>query len=670
LLARKAAGPAFTARLRLLAVGSDRAACERGLEALIAAYGAFAEETGNRLVARRCSPDQVARITTGGAPPLWLLPWPVLSADEVAALWHLPAAAVDLPGLERSGPRALLPSSSAFSAGVPIGVAAAGTHREAVHLPAAIHRANTVVLGATGTGKSTFAQHLVHHALARDDVQIVVIDPDADLVTAIVGWLSDADKLRAVVIDCGHPTLVPGLNLLDAHTGRDDDQVVGAIVEAWRRYYAAWGERLEDLLRNALRTLLTVNHGRRPQDQLTLFDVKPLLQDQGFRTALVREADDIRLTRYWHKDYLELPRAERLTATKPVLTRIGKLADNAHSLAILGQPSSTLDLRALLASGAPLFINSAAEVITDETAALLDATLLNILHTLVCTRAEADKAARQVLIIVDEFQHAPALYDKYLPRIRKHGGAYVCIAQGLAQVDQMQQGLHQPIFNNTATQVFFRTRDYHDAEYLAHVLDGERLSYRDLQLLGLRQCYIATTDGERPLDPVLVTLPPPPPSSPQAARLIAEACARRYGRPRDAVLEAYREWLAERYHADRAERAAQRAAAQAQGAAGDTAPPDDATAPSGNGDEAVAEPDPPLRPQPSPGVPVQRPHAGDRPERRLSRRYKGPRLVPIRPLQLTLPETAPPAATTSPSGAPSPTVAPPTPVSAETVPDA
>jgi len=29
-----------------------------------------------------------------------------------------------------------------------------------------------------------------------------------------------------------------------------------------------------------------------------------------------------------------------------------------------------------------------------------------------------------------------------------------------------------------------------------------------LQLLGLRQCYFTTTDGERPLAPVLVTLPP------------------------------------------------------------------------------------------------------------------------------------------------------------------
>ncbi|HET8632497.1 MAG TPA: DUF87 domain-containing protein, partial [Thermomicrobiales bacterium] len=180
---------------------------------------------------------------------------------------------------------------------MPIGEAVVGAHRETVHLPTAIHRGNTVVLGATGTGKSTFAQHLVRDALARDDVQIVVIDPDADLVNDIVGWLPDAHKLRAVVVDVGHPTLVPGLNLLDAHTGRDDDQVVGAIVEAWRRYYEAWGERLEDLLRNALRTLLLANHTRRPNDQLTLFDVKPLLQDGHFRAEVLRQADDIRVTR-------------------------------------------------------------------------------------------------------------------------------------------------------------------------------------------------------------------------------------------------------------------------------------------------------------------------------------------------------------------------------------
>src|SRR5205807_5551563 len=144
------------------------AARARGLAALSAAGGASAGETGSPCVARGCAADRVLPITRGGGPPLWPRPWPILSANEVAALWHLPADVVDLPGLARTGPRALLPSSDAFAAGVPIGVATVGTHTETVHLSPAIHRSNTVVLGATGTGKSTFAQHLVHHAVAED----------------------------------------------------------------------------------------------------------------------------------------------------------------------------------------------------------------------------------------------------------------------------------------------------------------------------------------------------------------------------------------------------------------------------------------------------------------------------------------------------------------------
>src|SRR5205807_2089626 len=145
-------------------------------------------------------------------------------------------------------------------------------------------------------------------------------------------------------------------------------------------------------------------------------------------------------------------------------------------------------------------------------------------------------------------------------------------------VDSMQEGLHTTVFNNTATHVFFRTRDYHDADYLAHVLDGERLTYRDLKLLGVRQCYIATTHGERPLDPVLVTLPPLPPTSP--------------------------------------------------------------TAPGS---------------QPSLGLSVQRAGPGLLRPKRPSRRHKGPRLVPVGPVQLSLPPdtdalappAAPPALTTA-----------------------
>jgi hypothetical protein len=53
----------------------------------------------------------------------------------------------------------------------------------------------------------------------------------------MVGRLPDEEKLRAVVVSCGHPERAIGVNLLDASTGRRHDQIVRSIVEAWQRFY-------------------------------------------------------------------------------------------------------------------------------------------------------------------------------------------------------------------------------------------------------------------------------------------------------------------------------------------------------------------------------------------------------------------------------------------------
>jgi hypothetical protein len=351
-----------------------------------------------------------------------------------------------------------------------------------------------------------------------------------------------------VVVRFGHPERAVGLNLLDAHTGRNHAQITSSLIEAWKRFYEdAWGPRLEDLIRASCTTILKANRTRPRERQLTLLDIKSLLRSTSFRQQVVAEADDIRLAAYWRDDYMGMPRTERLNAIKPVETRINRFLDNDAAHAILGQPASTLDLGAILAGGAPLSIDAAARVIGTETAALLDAVLINLINDLVCERPDA-ASARQVLIIVDEFQHAPGLWEEYLTRIRKHRGSYVLVSQGLTMVNAVRADLHKVLIGNTGTQVVFRTLDPDEAAYLAGALE-HTVTPEDLQTLKLRQCYIKTSDDAGPLPVVSATLPPPPPSSPGTAGLIAEACIGRYGRPIAAVMAARQRWMTELYHA-------------------------------------------------------------------------------------------------------------------------
>jgi hypothetical protein len=636
LVARKLAAPAFTARLRLLVVGGDVQGRAAALDALVAAYSAYEEPQGNGFVARPCAPEYMAAITTQGGPRVWRRPWPILNASEVASLYHLPAADVEVPGLGRTASRTLLPAAAALTTGTRIGTATLGVHSDAVCIPQAAYGANMVVIGATGTGKSTFLQHYAHDAVMREHVQLVVIDPDSSLVRDMVGWLPDEQKLRAVVLDFGHRERAVGLNLLDAYTGRHTDQIVSSIVQAWARYYGeAWGPRLEDLIRYACATILAANRTRPRERQLTLLDVKPLLQIAAFRNRVVQEADDVKLTAYWRDDYLGMPRVERLTAIKPVLTRINRFLLNDATHAIVGQPASTLDIPRLLEGGAPLFIDAAAHTVGEETAALLDAVLLNIIHDTLCERRAC---GRQVFVVVDEFQHAPALWDQYLPRIRKFGGSYVLAAQGIATIDRVQRDLHKIVVGNTGTHVVFRTPDPDEAAYLAAVLDNA-VSAEDLQTLGLRQCYIKTSDATGPLPVASATLPPPPPSSDGTARLIAEACARRYGRPIAEVMAARERWMTELFYATNVERRRESASN-----GNEVGPADPTAAPRASGQDQSTEETSEaavLGGQPTLGLPVTRAstHHPQRPRRR--RRHTRPSSASPRPAGSSLLDLVP-----------------------------
>jgi len=641
LVAAKLLSPPLLARLRLLVAGGNAAVRADHLDHLVAAYGAYGDPRGNGFVARPCDPRRVAEVTTAGGPRLWGREYPVLSAAEAACLYYVPAALVDVPGLKRAGPLVLLPDDPAWRDGIPIGTTTLGDHAEPVCLPRPAKRSNIAIIGATGTGKSTILQHLAQGVYRDGDVQLIVVDPDSDLVADLVGALPEEEQRHAVVIDFGHPTLKVGVNLLDGHTTRHPDQLISSLVEAWKRYYEeAWGSRLENIIRAGCATIIKANQTRRPDDQLTLLDLKYLLQSRTVRTRIVEEADDISLRHYWAVDYAEMPPTERLNAIKPVLSRLDRFIMNEAAHAIVGQSRTTVDLAGLVRAGVPVFFDAAASVVGKETAALLETVLVNTLNDLICERADP---TRQVMVVVEEFADAAALWDQYLPRIRKEHGCYVLTAQGRGTVERAQRGLSAIVLQNTDTHVFFRAPEPTEARDAAGMLKN-RVTPEDLQRLGLRECYVQSTDGVRPLEPIFTTLYPPPPTSRAASCQIAEASARRYGRPVAEVMARRQRWMegmfatvsAERARRPRADRrgenggdgqtaARQQKEQEARREREEREKREERERAAQRAAEAVAEGRPPVAGGPQPGLSVVRgsgPAEVGRPSRRAKARLK------------------------------------------------
>jgi len=196
----------------------------------------------------------------------------------------------------------------------------------------------------------------------------------------------------------------------------------------------------------------------------------------------------------------------------------------------------------------------------------------------------------------------------------------VLAAQGIATIDRVQRDLHKVVIGNCGTDVVFRNPDPDEATYLAGVLDNA-IAPEDVQTLGLRQCYIKTSDADGPLPVVSATLPPPPRSSGGTARLIATACARRYGRPIADVLAARDHWMTDLFYASNGERGRNADNASGAPAATNPAPARDAT--DAGVDETIQERDEiPVGQgsRPTLGLPVTRINARDGGRSRRTRR--------------------------------------------------
>src|SRR5439155_16687347 len=176
---QKAAEAPFDACLEIASAAGTRTEATEALESTVATFAVFAG--ANRLVFSR--PTWVGR---GGVSRRQRFPLRrsfVLSAPELATLWHLPRE--PLPRVERVLAPKLAPPVTSFQEGRVIGLSSWGDVGSEVRLSIPDSRHHLHLLGPTGTGKTTVLLNLV----TQDSVAgrgVAVLDPKGDLVRALL----------------------------------------------------------------------------------------------------------------------------------------------------------------------------------------------------------------------------------------------------------------------------------------------------------------------------------------------------------------------------------------------------------------------------------------------------------------------------------------------------
>ena len=463
----------------------------------------------------------------------------VLGVREAAALWHPPGERDETPLVERSGSRVLLPPARSVRGGAPVGETAAGTPRE-VNFPEDLLRRHHLYVARTRMGKSTLMQHIVAHKLrekaaGRDNDAIVVVDPHADLVAGILEQVPESIAGRVRLIDLADDRGAPGINLLDTRVFADRDRTADSVVRVARGLWEQWGPRMQSILEHTVKTLHEANESMDEDRQHTILDGLKLLSDVKFRGAVLEKVNDPYILEWWARDFGSWRRETRADALAPVQTRLAYYASSKKARAILGQPRSTINLRETILDGGVLLVSTAQGSAGRDVSALVGASLLNLVDSVIREQERLPQAQRRgALVVVDEMQSMPGVdYESMLSELGKFGASFILATQSLAKLEDLSRTMQDTILANVGCLAVFQVSGS-DARRLVWELGKERVSEDDITSLPVHQCYVRATVGVERMDAFSMKVRKPEPGDPAVAARIREA-ASAYLRPAELI---------------------------------------------------------------------------------------------------------------------------------------
>ncbi len=503
LIREKVSHIAFDAQIQVIAVLPEHARVQRAgelLDRVAAAYRHYDNPAGARMKTgkvRPALPDPSVLHPTG---PGFFGRRSILGVREVAAMWHPPGEKDETPLVQRSGSRVLLPAAGSVRAGAYVGDTSSESPGK-IHFPPDLLRRHHLYVARTRMGKSTLMGHIVAHktrekAQGRDDDAIVVVDPHADLVDGLLEQVPESLVDRVRLIDLSDEFRSPGINILDTRIFSNRDRTADSVVRVARGLWDQWGPRMQSILEQTVKTLHEANESVEAEEQYTILDGLRLLSDEKFRAGALQKLDDPYLLEWWGRDFSSWHRQYRAEALAPVQTRLSYYASSKRARAILGQSRSTLDLRRTILDGDILLVNTAQGAVGRDVAALVGASLLNLVDGVIREQGSLPFDQRRgALVVVDEMQSMPGVaYESMLSELGKFGASFVLATQSLAKLDDLSRTMRDTLLANVGCLAVFQVAGS-DARQLVWELGRDRVSEEDIVSLPVHQCYVRATVG-------------------------------------------------------------------------------------------------------------------------------------------------------------------------------
>lgn len=311
-------------------------------------------------------------------------------------------------------------------------------------------RQHALVLGATGTGKSSLLEATCRALLARAN-PFGLLDPHGDLAARVERWARREQSLTVRILDFTRPLTQPSWNPLARMDGVEPGRQVDLLVSVLKRLYSgekaaswAWGVKVEEILRASLRAMVESTV------PLSLVDLERFLLDRDFRLVALQSCSQTSQA-YFAERY---ERAHMYASA--VVNKLAPLTGSEAVRRFLGGGGAPFDLLDEIDRPTALIVNLARGSL-GAAADVLGRLLVNSLLLAALRRERLVPETRQPFtLLVDEahsFAGEEGGLSDLLVASRKYRVSLVLASQGLSLFPAKLRPL---LTGNTARQFFFR----------------------------------------------------------------------------------------------------------------------------------------------------------------------------------------------------------------------
>jgi hypothetical protein len=435
----------------------------------------------------------------------------VLSAEEVATLWHVPNILVKIPNFDWVTSRKLEPPVDLPLVGecdeelTVLGETVFRGERRQFGIRADDRRRHVYIIGKTGMGKSTLLENMIFSDI-RAGKGVAVIDPHGDLIEACMRFVPKERSNDVILFDPSDKEYPMAFNMLAVQNAEQRSLVVSGLMSVFQKLWPdAFSGRMEYILRNTLLALTEAGNQ-------SMLGIMRMFSDGAFRAKILEHVEDHVVKSFWEDEFTSWSEKYRTEALAAIQNKIGQLLSTPLIRNIVGQVTSKLDVRHAMDTGKIILMNLSKGKLGEDNSAFLGSMFVTKFQLDAMSRADVpEKERRDFYLYVDEFQNfATVSFATILSEARKYRLNLTMAHQYVNQllIDDKSTALRDAVFGNVGSMVSFQVGS-DDAEPLSLQFE-EMVQPKDILSLPKYHAYYRLMIKGIPSKPFSVhTLPPP-----------------------------------------------------------------------------------------------------------------------------------------------------------------